>query len=227
MEALPEASVELFFTSAPATGNGKNEEAATPPASVAAPQSTLRRLIGRCGVSIIFSRGVRFLFSCTKDSPFARRAEVTYFLARGLGNCGSQRKRSRISSCLPKRAPAFCFWTAGSAGGLGLEAGEFVDAGGEIGGIEDGWGACAVGADEGGGASEFGILDVGIGEFAFGGVPPFQALVAGGIAEGGLEEGLRGGIVFVADDGEMERGAADFEVGEQGAGGGETIDDGN
>ena len=70
-------------------------------------------------------------------------------------------------------------------------------------------------------------MDVGIGEFAFGGIPPFEALVARGVAEGGLKESLRGGIVFVADDGEMKRRTAEFEIGEKGAGCWEAFDDRN
>src|SRR5271154_3256399 len=94
-----------------------------------------------------------------------------------------------------------------------LESREFVDAGLQVFGFEDGGGAGAVGADEGCSAREFGILDVGIWEFAFAGVPPFDSFVAGGRAQGGLEQGLRGWIVFLADDSKVQRDAIEFCVG--------------
>ena len=68
-------------------------------------------------------------------------------------------------------------------------------------------------------------MDIGIREFAFFRVPPFDALIEGWVFEGGGEEGLRGGIAFGADDGQVERGAREFEFGEEDAGDREACGD--
>ena len=72
-------------------------------------------------------------------------------------------------------------------------------------------------------------MDVRIGQASGGtlaGIPPFETLVAGRVAEGLVEKTLRDGIFFGADDGEVQRLGGKFVIGEQRAGGGKTKDDG-
>src|SRR5208282_3706048 len=95
---------------------------------------------------------------------------------------------------------------------------KLVHAPGQLLWIEDRRRAGPAGANEGRGFLQLWILHIRIWQAAFANVPPFQALVHRGVTKGRLKELLRGRVVLMADDGEVQRLRSDFHIDKQRAG---------
>src|SRR3990170_1879925 len=89
---------------------------------------------------------------------------------------------------------------------------------GEVGRLEDGLRANAVGAGERRGLFEFGILDVGIGQWPLARIPPVDPLVDGGKDAPSRMKCGGPRIILVTDDGDVRRLAAQLGIGEEYAG---------
>ena len=89
--------------------------------------------------------------------------------------------------------------------------------------LEDGRRALALGADEGSGLAQLGVLDVGVGQRAFGAVPPFHPLVVAGLRQRGAIQQRCVGIVTGADHGQVQRRIGQFPVDQQDAGLGQSL----
>src|SRR5260370_14753984 len=176
-----------------------------------------RLLAGSIGPRSRCSLRCRFCVRIRSGSAFASRASIKQ--PAGPGERAG--KKSPSARAAPNPSPQSSPSTQSGYYGLqlgltnGCQAGQFVDTRLKVLRLEDGRRTDEVGAHERGCALQLRITDVGIRQFPFAGVPPFEPLVTRRIAQRRAKQTLCLCIVLVADNRQVQRLSPDFQIREQ------------
>src|SRR5258708_38734318 len=176
-----------------------------------------RLLAGSIGPRSRCSLRCRFCVRIRNGSAFSSRASIRQ-TAGPVERAGKKSPSARAAS---NSSPQSSSSTESGYYGLrlgltnGLQAGQFVDTRLQVLRLEDGRRTDEVGAHERGCALQLRITDVGIRQFPFAGVPPFEPLVTRRIAQRRAKQTLCLCIVLVADNRQFQRLSPDFQIREQ------------